>query len=71
VEAFLQDLHVAVAAFYTPATPAFYNAQHNLSEPQRRALRELSADANIVVKPADKNLGLVILDKAWYVAEEK
>lgn len=69
VEAFLQDLHVAVAAFYAPAASAFYNAQHNLTEPQRRALRELSADASIVVKPADKNLGLVILDKAWYVAE--
>jgi hypothetical protein len=29
----------------------------------------LAADTDIVIKPADKNLGLVILDKSWYIGE--
>ena len=33
------------------------------------ALRRLAKDATIVIKPADKNLGTVILDRVWYVEE--
>ena len=33
------------------------------------ALRRLAKDATVVIKPADKNLGVVILSREWYVAE--
>jgi hypothetical protein len=35
----------------------------------RLALQSLRQDQDIVIKPADKNLGLVIMDRTWYVAE--
>ncbi|XP_059072297.1 uncharacterized protein LOC131873359, partial [Cryptomeria japonica] len=33
------------------------------------ALRKLRKDSSIVIKSADKNLGLVVLDKTWYELE--
>lgn len=35
----------------------------------RLALNKLRKDTNIVIKPADKNLGLVLMDKSWYLQE--
>ena len=34
-----------------------------------RTLDALCHDANIIVKPADKNLGLTLISKEWYIAE--
>ncbi|XP_057836802.2 uncharacterized protein LOC131047025 [Cryptomeria japonica] len=33
------------------------------------ALRNLRKDSTIIIKAADKNLGLVVLDKSWYLNE--
>ena len=33
------------------------------------ALRRLAKDSTVVIKPADKNLGVVILSREWYVGE--
>ena len=41
----------------------------NHTPPDSRFLRELMSDASIVCKPADKNLGLVLMDLEWYEAE--
>jgi hypothetical protein len=35
----------------------------------RLALQSLRQDLDIVIKPTDKNLGLVIMDMTWYVSE--
>ncbi len=41
----------------------------NHTPPDCRFLRELMSDASIVCKPADKNLGLVLMDSQWYETE--
>jgi len=71
VEAFLQELHTAVTLYYRQQQPRLCSRPppSNLTAPQRHALRALRADDSIIIKPADKNLGLVILNKCWYVAE--
>ena len=43
----------------------------NHAPPDSRFLRELMSDASIVCKPADKNLGLVLMDAQWYETELK
>ena len=35
----------------------------------RLALQNFRDDSQIVIKLADKNLGLVLMDKTWYIAE--
>ena len=32
-------------------------------------MNDLCHDANIIVKPADKNLGLTLIAREWYIAE--
>eukprot|EP01018_Ginkgo_biloba_P020649 Gb_11119 [translate_table: standard] len=34
-----------------------------------RALQSIRKDDSIIIKPADKNLGLVVMDKSWYFKE--
>lgn len=41
----------------------------NHTPPDSRFLRALMSDASIVCKPADKNLGLVLMDSEWYETE--
>ena len=43
--------------------------QMNLSIKERQAILQLKSNPNIVIKPADKNLGPTILDKSWYLEE--
>ena len=38
----------------------------NLSLPEKRALRNLRSNNNIIICQSDKNLGTVVLDKSWY-----
>lgn len=38
----------------------------NISPKQHRFLQQLRRDDTLIVKPADKNLGLTLLDKSWY-----
>ena len=41
----------------------------NCTREEREALNDLCHDANIIVKPADKNLGLTLIAREWYIAE--
>ncbi|CAI5492797.1 unnamed protein product [Closterium sp. Naga37s-1] len=41
---------------------------HNLSRSAREAIRSLSLNRNIVIKPADKNVGITVMDRSHYVA---
>lgn len=40
--------------------------QPNITQQQRRALEAIRTDVNIVIKPADKGLGLTVMDATWY-----
>lgn len=42
---------------------------HNCSRADLRFLQRLMTDASITIKPADKNLGLVLVSTDWYHAE--
>ena len=42
---------------------------NNCTLAEREALEKLCHNANIIVKPADKNLGLTLMAKDWYLAE--
>jgi hypothetical protein len=41
----------------------------NLTATERMALQQLREMHDIIIKPADKNLGLTIMDRTWYDAE--
>ena len=41
----------------------------NLSRMERNAILQLQNNKSIIIKPSDKNLGLVIMDLAWYEEE--
>lgn len=43
--------------------------KHNLMRQQRILLKELGEDSSIVIKPANKGGGIVILDRAVYKSE--
>ena len=43
----------------------------NLSVGEQKALKELINNKSIVIKPADKNLGVTLMDLVWYMAECK
>jgi hypothetical protein len=68
VEQFLFDIRYAVVSCYSAAGSAAgrQKACSNLDEGQRYALQTMLIDGSIVVKPGDKNLGLVVLDKPDY-----
>ena len=50
----------------TPVSPLRLN---NISKNSLRTIKKLKEDKSIIIKPADKNLGLTILDREWYVNE--
>ena len=41
----------------------------NCTREEREALHNLCHDTNVIVKPADKNLGLTLISREWYIAE--
>ena len=41
----------------------------NCTREEREALHNLCHNADIIVKPADKNLGLTLISKEWYITE--
>jgi hypothetical protein len=41
----------------------------NMTAAQTAAFKTLQEDKDIIIKPADKNLGLCIVDKSWYISE--
>lgn len=46
-----------------------HNAEPNLTEPEFLALKQLSDNENIIIKPADKGSSVVIMDKTQYLWE--
>jgi len=46
-----------------------HRSVRNLTAQQRKFIYSLANRDDLVVKPADKGLGLVILDRSWYLAE--
>nr|XP_029604681.1 uncharacterized protein LOC115190770 isoform X1 [Salmo trutta] len=54
------------------STFRFYMAgKDNLTKQERKSLKSLSKNSNIVIKPADKGSKIVILDKTQYLIEAK
>ena len=51
------------------AGDATISTSHNMLPTQREALAGLRADINVIAKPADKNLGLTLMSRAWYDEE--
>ena len=45
------------------------NWLHNLNYPDYQAIRQIKDSESVIVLPADKNLGPVILDKEWVINE--
>ena len=41
----------------------------NLTKDERQALRNLKKRQDIIIKPADKGSGTVVMDKSWYIDE--
>ena len=41
----------------------------NLTKDERQALRSLKERRDIIIKPADKGSGTVVMDKSWYIDE--
>lgn len=41
----------------------------NLSMSERRLVQRIRNDVNILIKPADKNLGLCVISRDWYIQE--
>jgi hypothetical protein len=57
--------HRVLDAFNSNSFPI----RHHLAKRIRRGLNDLRSDNTIVVKPADKNLGLTVCDRDWYEKE--
>lgn len=45
------------------------SSQHNISKSEAKALNTLAKNKDIIIKPADKNLGIVILNTNDYISE--
>ena len=41
----------------------------NLTKDERQTLRDLKKRQDIIIKPADKGSGTVVMDKSWYIDE--
>jgi hypothetical protein len=71
VEAFIADLDQAIRACYEQrsALLRMKPIHTNVSPVLAEAITRLKSLKDIIVKPADKNMGMVVLDKSWYEAE--
>jgi hypothetical protein len=69
VEAFIQDVNTAMRDCFVHERKVVAQVPLNMTAEQESALKTLKEDNDIIIKPADKNLGLCIVDKAWYVNE--
>ena len=46
-----------------------YTIRDNLTAAERQAIRQLKQRQDIIIKPADKGSGTVVMDKTWYIDE--
>lgn len=71
VLSFIQDVTTALNACYD-ARPIIMQQQpvvDNMTPDMRRAMFELQHDPDIIIKPSDKNMGMCIMDRTWYISE--
>jgi hypothetical protein len=59
IEAFIKDIESAMKECFANEKEIVANIPSNMSKSQLTALSKLKKDKDIVIKPADKNLGLV------------
>ncbi|CAI7817917.1 unnamed protein product [Closterium sp. NIES-54] len=64
-ESVFREAHNDLSYLLKASTP---RRGFNISSGIRKALRSLAADRSIVIKPADKNVGVNILDRQHYIA---
>ena len=57
----------AVKLDITTCTPN--KTRDNLTMTERQAISQLKQRQDIIVKPADKGSGTVVMDKTWYIDE--
>lgn len=71
VEKFIADVDQAIMACYQHrATLLRMKPVHsNVSPVLAEAITRLKSLKDIIIKPADKNMGMVVLDAAWYQGE--
>ena len=71
VEQFIADVDEAIMACYQhKATLLRMRPIHsNVSPVLAEAITHLKGLRDVIIKPADKNMGLVVLDKEWYQGE--
>jgi hypothetical protein len=67
VEQYLEDMETVLLARYG-ALQAEYKPQHNLSPAEKQVLSMLREQTELVLQPADKNLGLTLMRVADYHA---
>jgi hypothetical protein len=71
VEQFIAEVYEAIMACYEHrATLLRMKPVHSdVSPVLAAAITQLKSLKDIIIKPADKNMGMVVLDKGWYQGE--
>ena len=69
VENLLTDIEGTIKRCFSHEHTTTKSMPENIPHAQKKALLQLRQDKDIVIKPADKNMGLCIVDKTWYVQE--
>jgi hypothetical protein len=69
VENLLTDIGDTIRRCFSHENSTTKSMPENIPHAQKKALLQLKQDKDIVIKPADKNMGLCIVDKTWYVQE--
>ncbi len=72
IEEFLQEVHDRIALVCDQVDRTSHSSlDHNDNFPEslREAVIKLKNNKDIIIKPADKNLGPTIMDKTWYNQE--
>ena len=64
IAALQNEANKLCASAHTVAKP-----KSNIPNRQLRRIKEMTNDKSIIVRPADKNLGLTVLDTTWYKTE--
>lgn len=65
----IQEASTALLATFQRLLPTRTFTRRNLTSAQWRLLHRLQRDDSIIIKPADKNLGLTLMDREWYERE--
>jgi hypothetical protein len=69
VEDFITDIKITVKSLFSQENGIVASLPGNMTKAQTVALKALKENNDIIIKPADKNLGLCIVDREWYIKE--